>query len=152
MRRAVLLRSVIRVMRTDTVVHDAAYMWTRHRWAMPFGALVLAAAVLLAPVVGIEDWPTRVVIGLAVASVAVLAATDYRVVAQTGDGIVLLRASKIRQVATGFVETLPPDAQLVQVGGTILAADWQVGDRRYTVARSSEQAMNRMAAAGSANS
>lgn len=133
-------------------MHDAAYMWTRHPWAVPFGALVFAGAVLLAPLVGIEDWPTRTVIALAVASVAVMAATDYRVLAQTNQGLVLLRASKIRQVATALQEHLPADITMAPMGGTLLAADWQVGDRTYTVARSSQRATERMAATRSAGS
>jgi hypothetical protein len=73
-------------------------------------------------------------------------------VAQTDDGVLLLKASKIRQVATELQEELPPDAAMEAVGGTMLAADWQVGAHRYTVSRSSEQAMNRMATARQADS
>ncbi len=147
MRRAVLLRSASRAL-DGADVYDAAYMWARHRWALPFSAVVFGAVAMLAPLAGIDDWPTRVVIGAAAVAVAFAAATDYRVVAQTERGLVLLAASRIRQVATAVVAWLPPDAELAPVGGTLLAKDWQVGDRRYTVARSSDQAMQRMAAAG----
>jgi hypothetical protein len=135
-----------------TVVRDAAYMWTRHRWMVPYGGTVFAAVVLFAPIGGMEDWPTRIAIGAAAAGVAVTATTEYRVVAQTDDGVLLLKASKIRQVATELQEELPPDAAMEAVGGTMLAADWQVGAHRYTVSRSSEQAMNRMATARQADS
>lgn len=149
MRRAFLFRSINRVLGEQVQVRDAAYMWTRHRWTVPFAVTVFAAIALLAPIAGIDEWPTRTVLGLAGVGVAITASTDYRVVAQVDDGLVLLNASKIRQVATGFVQHLPPDAELVPVGGTVIATDWQVGEHRYTVPRSSEQAMNRMAAARS---
>jgi len=149
-RRAFLLNSVSRVLGAGTVVHDAAYMWTRHRWMVPYGAVAFAAVVMFAPIAAIDEWPTRIAIGFAAAGVAVMATTEYRIVAQTNHGLVLMRASKIRQVATVFEEELPADTELAPVGGTLLAADWQVGDQRYTVTRSSEQAMQRMAAAGSA--
>lgn len=147
MRRAVLLRSASRVL-DGAAVPDAAYMWARHRWTMPFAVVVFGAVALLAPIAGVDDWPTRVVIGAAVAAVGVAATTEYRVIARTERGLVLLTASRIRQVATSVVGWLPADVELAPVGGTLLATDWQVGDRRYTVSRSSEQAMERMAATG----
>lgn len=147
MRRAVLLRSVARVLGEGVTVYEAAYMWTRHRHMLLYASAVFLAFVLFAPVAGIDEWPTRLVIGLGGTAVAVTATTEYRVVAQTSDGLVLFRASRIRQVATQVKQRLEPGATLQPVGGTILAADWQVGDNRYTVSRSSEQAMNRMAAA-----
>lgn len=147
MRRAFLLRSVQRAFGADTTVHDAAYMWTRHRWVVPFSAAVLATAVLFTPVVGIEDWPTRLVIGAGITAIAVTAATEYRVLALTDRGLALLRASKIRQVAKDVQEMLPAGVGIEPVGGTVFATDWQVGDRRFTVPRSSEQAMSRIAMA-----
>ena len=146
MRRAFLLRSVARVLGGNMVVHDAAYMWARHRWMMPFAGAAFAAVALLAPIAGINEGGTRIALGLAAAGVAVMASTEYRVVAQTDGGIVLLEASKIRQVATDLRLRLEKDDPFQSVGGTVLAADWQVGEYRYTVPRSSEQAMQRMAA------
>ncbi len=152
MRRAFLLNSVGRVLGVGAVVRDAAYVWTRHRWMVPYGIAAFAAVAFFAPIGGIEDWPTRIAVGAAAAAVAITATTEYRVVAQTDDGVILLKASKIRQVATELQQELPPDATMEPVGGTMLAADWQVGDHRYTVPRSSEQAMNRMATARQADS
>ena len=146
MRRAVLLRSVQRVLGENVTVRDAAYAWSRHRWVVPFGAVVFAAIAFLAPVAGIEDWPTRIVLGLAGVGVAVMATTDYRVVAETDRGIRVLKASRIRQVAIADGEGVPEGVVIEPLGGTIIAADWQVGPHRYTVPRSSEQAMERMAA------
>lgn len=146
MRYAFLLKSVQKVLGADVAVHDAAYMWTRHRWVWPFGLAVLAGAALFAPVVGIDDWPTRIVIGAALMAVAVMAATDYRVLAHVDGGLALFNASKIRQVATDLREQLPARTQLAPAGGSVLASDWQVGATRYTVPRSSENSMIRMAA------
>ena len=147
-RRAVLFRSVVRVLGTEVRVREAAYVWKRHKWMVPYAATVFAAVVLLAPIAGIEDWPARIAIGAAAVAMAVTATTDYSVVAQTADGLALFKASKIRQVATELREHLPDDVELTPVGGTLLAADWQVGQRVFTVPRGSEQAMSRMAAAG----
>ncbi|MEA2001842.1 MAG: hypothetical protein U9N84_08170 [Actinomycetota bacterium] len=152
MRRAVLLRSISRVLGAGTVVRDGAYMWARHRWMVPYGATAFGAVAFFAPIGGIDDWPTRIAVGAAAAAVAITATTEYRVLAQTDDGVILLKASKIRQVATEVQEELPADATMEPVGGTVLAADWQVGAHRYTVPRSSEQAMNRIAAAQQADS
>lgn len=145
MRRAVLLRSVRGVLGEHVPVRDAAYMWNRHRWFFPYAAVVLAVLVWLAPIAGVDDWPTRIVIGLAGAAIAVNASSSYRVLAETDEGTFLLRASRIRQVATGEPERLSSNASLEPVGGTLLATDWRVGEDVYTVARSSEQAMERMA-------
>lgn len=145
MRRAVLLRSVQRVLGGEVVVRDAAYVWSRHRWMTPFATVVFAGILFVAPVAGIDDWPTRIVLGLAGVGVAVMATTDYRIVAETEEGLFVLKASRIRQVAIADGERLSSDAVLEPVGGTIIAADWQVGGHRYTVPRSSQQAMERMA-------
>lgn len=121
-------------------------MWFRHRWVGWFASAVFVGLVWLAPLAGIEDWPTRVVIGLAGLGVAVNASSNYRVLAETDQGMFVLAASRIRQVATGSPERLPAGAQLQPVGGTLLASDWRVGSNVFTVARSSQQAMERMAA------
>ncbi len=146
MRRAVLLRSVQDVLGGSSTVRDAAYVWSRHRWLVPFATLVFAAIVFLAPLASIEEWPTRIVLGMAGVAVAVMSTTDYRVVAETERGLVMMKASRIRQVAIGGMEVLGPDVLLEPLGGTIIATDWQIGDHRYTAPRSSDEAMQRMAA------
>ncbi len=146
MRYAFLLNSVRKVLGEDVAVHDAVYMWTRHRWVWPFGIAVFAGAVLVAPLAGVEDWPTRAVLAAAIMAVAVMASTDYRVLASVDNGLALLEASKIRQVATELKEHLPPETELKPAGGSVLASDWRVGAIRYTVPRSSETAMSRIAA------
>jgi len=147
MRRAYLIRSIQRVLGEHVAVLDAAYLWTRHRLMVPFAATVFGAVVLLSPIASINDWPTRVVIGAAAVAVAVTASTEYSVLAQTRDGLHLLTASKIRQVATGLREHLGTRVHLEAIGGTGLTTDWQVGERQFTAPRNSEQAMARMAAA-----
>jgi hypothetical protein len=120
-------------------------MWKRHRLLLPFGLAAFVGMVLVAAWAGAEDWPTRIVIGLAGFAVAVAATTDYRVVAQTSEGILLLRASRIRQVAKEIIERFPFATPIEPVGGTALAADWSVAGQTYTVPRSSETAMDRIA-------
>lgn len=145
MRRAVLLRSVQRVLGDADKVRDAAYAWNRHRWIAIYSTAVFAAIVLLAPIGGIEQWPTRIVLGLAAVGVAVMATTEYHVVAETDTSLYVLKASRIRQVAIEVDERVETDAAFEPVGGTIIATDWQVGNHVYTVPKSSEQAMQRMA-------
>lgn len=150
MRRAVLLRSVQRVLGEQVDVRDAAYVWSRHRWIVPFATVIFVVIAIAAPVAGIDNWPTRIVLGMAGVGVAFMATTNYRVVAETRSGIVVLKASRIRQVAVALEENLKRDTLLQPVGGTILATDWQVGRHIFTVPRSSEQAMERMAEGRSA--
>ncbi|HSR43830.1 MAG TPA: hypothetical protein VLT15_01200 [Acidimicrobiia bacterium] len=145
MRKANLLRSIARFLDDGTYVIDAAYMWRRHRLMLPFGIASFVGMVIVAEWVGWEDWATRVVIGLAGAALAVAASTDYKVVALTSTGVILLQASRIRQAATRMIEKLPADVAIEPVGGTVLAADWEIAGSVYTVPRSSEQAINRIA-------
>jgi len=144
-RKANLLRSIARFLDDGIYVIDAAYMWRRHRLMLPFGIVSFVGLAMVADWVGWDDWPTRIVIGLAGAALAVAASTDYKVVALTSTGVVLLQASRIRQAATGMLESLPPDVTIEPAGGTVLAADWEIAGLVYTVPRSSEQAINRIA-------
>ena len=148
MRKANLFRSVMRFLDDGVQVVEAVYMWRRHRLMFPFGIVSFLGMVVVAEWAGWDEWATRIVIGLAAVAVAVAASTDYKVVAQTTDGLCLLQASRIRQVATRMLEKLPSDVAIEPVGGTILAADWEVGGSVYTVPRSSEQAISRIAGRG----
>ena len=145
MRKANLFRSVMRFLDDDVRVVEAVYMWRRHRLMFPFGIVSFLGMVVVAEWAGWDEWSTRIVIGLAAVAVAVAASTDYKVVAQTTDGLFLLQASRIRQAATRMLERLPSDVTIEPVGGTILAADWAVAGLVYTVPRSSEQAISRIA-------
>ena len=146
MRRRVLLASVERLLGGSGTVRDAAYVWTRHHWSSWFAAISFLGLVFAAPIGGIEDWPTRIVLGLAGVAVATLATTDYRVVADTTNGLVVFRASRIRQVATQLENRLGTSVSIEPEGGTIIYSDWRIGNNIYTVPRSSQPAMERIAA------
>jgi hypothetical protein len=144
-RKAYLLRSVARYLDDGSEVVDAAYMWQRHRLMIPFAAVSFIGVFLVAGLLGFDDLATQIVFGLAAVAVAVTATSDYRVLARTTKGLVLLRASRIRQVAAGEPRRLPPGTGVVPGGGTLLAVDWEVDGSIYTVPKSSEQAMRRIA-------
>lgn len=147
MRRNILMRSVAQVLGGNVRVDEAAYVWTRHRWTVPFSASVFVGIVVLAPIGGVIDWPARIALGLAGVAVAVLATTDYRVVAQTENGFAIFEASRIRQVAKALEKPLGGDPVIEPIGGTIIYTDWRIGEASYTAPRSSQKAMERMAAA-----
>ena len=144
-RKAYLLRSIARFLDDGSYLVEAAYMWKRHRLMLPFAIASFAGMVIVAEGAGWDDLPTRIVIGLAGAALAVAASTDYRVVALTSTGVILLQASRIRQAATGILEELPADVSIEPAGGTVLATDWEIGGSIYTVPKSSERAINRIA-------
>lgn len=145
MRRANLLRSIARLLDEGTELKDAAYMWSRHRWMIPYAVFAALAVFLTSEWAGFTETPTRVALGFAAGAIAVNATTDYRVLARTSRGLVLLKSSRIRQYATEVLERLPKSTTIEVVGGTVLATDWQVGDAVYTVPKSSEQAIQRIA-------
>ena len=145
MRRTTLLRSVTRLLDGDTELHDAAFMWTRHRWMVPYAVIAAAAVYAASQWAGFDETPTRVALAFAAGAIAVNATTDYRVLARTSRGLVMLRASRIRQYAVDVLEWLPSSTPIEAVGGTVFATDWQVGDAVFTVPKSSEAAIHRIA-------
>ena len=145
MRKAVLFRSVAQVLGNDEPVVEAVYMWSRHRYMLPYAAIGFLALFWVAELAGFDELAGQVAIGFGGVAVAVAATTDYRVLAETTGGMYLLRASRIRQVALELIERLSDGVTIEQVGGTVLATDWQVGENRYTVTRSGESSMGRMA-------
>lgn len=122
-------------------------MWQRHRLMIPYAAAAFVTLVAVAVAVGFDDWATRIALGAGGSAIAVAATTDYRVLAATSRGLVLFRASRIRQWAVEPIETLDAEAEIMPIGGFMFAADWKVGPFVYTVPRSSEQAIGRIAAA-----
>ncbi|MFQ5556379.1 MAG: hypothetical protein ACE5GB_02565, partial [Acidimicrobiales bacterium] len=68
-------------------------------------------------------------------------------VALTSRGVVICRSSRIRQYARKIVGRLAADDAVEPVGGTVLATDWRVGHETLTVPRSSERAIEQIAAA-----
>lgn len=148
MRRRVLIESVRRRLRAGEHLQEVAYMWHRHRWTLPFALSAGAGLCLVAFVSGFDSAGSLVAVGLAASAVAAMATTEYRVLAATTSGLVLLRASRIRQVAVEVLERLPASTDVRLVGNNLVLTDWMVGDRRYTVPKSSESAMNRIAGTG----
>ena len=145
MRRATLLRSVARLLDDGAELHDAAFMWTRHRWMIPYAVIAAGAVYLASEWAGFTETPTRVALAFAAGAIAVNATTDYRVLARTSRGLVMLRGSRIRQYAVGVLERMPSSTRIEAVGGTVFATDWQVGEAVYTVPKSSESAIHRIA-------
>ncbi len=145
MRRAVLLRSVQRLLAEGDEVIEAAFMWSRHRWMLPFAAGAFVAMLLIAELAGFEEWSSRIALGVASAAIAVTATTNYRALAKTRHGIMIFEASKIRQFAKRLIEVLPASVEITRVGGTLLATDWHIAGRTYTVPKSSERAIHHIA-------
>lgn len=146
MRRAVLRRSVMNLLDPGEAVGEAAFMWARHRagYAIALGAWVVFTLVAVAA--GFDEWPTRVVIGLAGGAVALTLTTDYRVLASTTNGLVLLDAGRVRQVARRLRRRLPPDTSIRLVRDTLITTDWEVDGVEYTVPKGSQRAMEVIAA------
>jgi len=144
-RHEILLRSVQPFLRRGETLMDAGYMWTRHRYAYPYMIAVFVVVVGLAAVFGFDTWLARVALGAAAAAMATTATTDYWVLVQTDSRMFLCRASTFRQVAKEFARNVEHPV-IEPVGGTMLATDWSVDGVVYTVAKSSEQAVQSMAA------
>ena len=139
-----LLRSVQKRLEGDETVHHAAFMWSRHRWMTGYALFGFLALLIVAVVVGFESWPSRIGVGLAGGAIAANATTSYYVLAETNKGFVLLKASKVRQYAVEFLERLGPTVALARVGSNMFANDWTIGQRRFTVAKSSDASMTLM--------
>lgn len=120
-------------------------MWSRHRWMIPYAAVAALAVFFTSEWAGFTEFSTRVALGFAAAAVAVNATTDYRVVARTARGLVLLRGSRIRQHAVEVITRLPKSTKIEPIGGTVLATDWIVGESVFTVPKSHERALERIA-------
>ena len=148
MRRAVLWTSVRRLLDLDEELHEVAYMWHRHRLAFPFA---LGAGVLLGWIARLSSFgvTSSIAVGLAAFAVAATASTDYRVLAFTDRGLVLLNGGRIRQVAKPPLERLPETAVLERISTNLVISEWQLGDHRYSVLRRFESAMSAMSAASS---
>jgi hypothetical protein len=146
MRRSFLLRSVERVLDPEERLEDAAFMWSRHRLGYVHAAASFVALVIVAIAAGFEPWPSRLVIGVAGAAVALTATTNYRVLALTSRNLVVLDGGRLRQVARRVKRRLPRDAAVRIVRDTMLTTDWLVDGVEYTVPKGSQRAMERIAA------
>lgn len=112
---------------------------------IPYALFAAAVVFLASEWAGFTELSTRVALGFAAGAVAVNATTDYRVVAKTSKGLVLLRGSRVRQHAVSVISRLPNNTRIEPVGGTVLATDWAVGEAVFTVPKSHERALERIA-------
>ena len=120
-------------------------MWSRHRWMIPYAAVAALAVFLTSEWAGFTELSTRTALAFAAGAVAVNATTDYRVVAKTAKGLVLLRGSRVRQHAVAVITRLPRSTKIEPIGGTVLATDWAVGESVFTVPKGHERALERIA-------
>lgn len=125
---------------TDRILH-LVHMWSRHRWLLPYAALAFGGMLIVALLVGVEQWGGRIGLALAAAATAAMATTEYRVLALTSDGLVLLRSSRVRQKAVAIIGRLPASTRVEPVGSNLVITDWSVGDTVYSVMKRHQAAM-----------
>ncbi|HJM20574.1 MAG TPA: hypothetical protein QF409_01160 [Acidimicrobiales bacterium] len=141
MRRGFLLRSVERLLDPDENLVGVVFMWSRHPWMMPFAGCAFVGLVTVTGAAGIAEWSVRLGLGAVGATLAAVSTTQYRVLAHTTRSLVLCRAGRIRQVATGIIERLPDDVTITRLGTTMVTSEWMLAKVRYTVPRNFGQAM-----------
>ncbi len=146
MRREVLWRSVRRVLGTDEEVLDVAYLFRRHRLFVPFAVAAAAIGGGGAVLAGFTSAASIVAVALAAVAVAASAVTDYRVLAATDDGLVLMKAGRVRQVATSLIARLPASTTVERVANNLVISEWRVGPERFSVLRRYESTMAAIAA------
>ncbi|MEM9033671.1 MAG: hypothetical protein AAGA99_01320 [Actinomycetota bacterium] len=144
MRNQILAASVARLLPRGSELTEVAVMWQRHRYMFPFGAF---AALIVGSGAGLVGFSLSSSVGLAAAAAAVAATatTEYRVLAWTTDRLHLLRGSRFRRAAVEYLEALPDRTPVELVGNQFVITEWRVGDHRFTVPKSSESAMTRIA-------
>ncbi|MGI9605786.1 MAG: hypothetical protein ACR2P0_06570 [Acidimicrobiales bacterium] len=133
MRERSLLNSVRKHLPADERVVRVVHMWTRHRLLIPYAIAAFVAMLAVASVVGVPQWSGRVGIGLAGSAIAAMATTEYRVLAESANGLFLLRSSRIRQTATALDRKLGSDAEIELVGNNLVITEWLVDGTRYSV-------------------
>ena len=124
----------------DRIVH-LVHMWSRHRLMLPYAIAAFAGMFVVAFVVGVEQWSGRIGLGLAGAATAAMATTEYRVLALTTNGLVLLRSSRVRQKAVAVIETLPSATVIAPETSNLVITDWSVGDAVYSVMKRHQASM-----------
>lgn len=138
--------SVRRFLDDDERIDHLVHMSKRHHLMLPFVLAAFVGLVIVAFVVGVEQWSGRIALGLAGAAVAATATTDYRILASTSTGLVMLQSSRIRQVARKLVGRPASDIEIKAVGQNVVMTDWLVDGDRYTVMKRFQQAMTAIAA------
>ncbi len=132
---------------TAETLLDAAVLWRRHRLIVPYCLFAFAVVTGLAALAGFQAWTARVGLGFAAAGVAAMATTEYRVLARTSTGLLLLESSRMRQYAKRIIDRLPASTAIDMATSLMVMSEWIVDGDRYTVPKSSEQAMSRIAEA-----
>jgi len=145
-RQKMLYRSVQRLVDSDEQVEHLVYLWSRHRLMVPYSVFAGLVVFIVAWVAGIEQWGGRIACGLGGAAVGAAATSDYRVLVQTNASLVLMKASRFRQVATGVHTRLDSDTVIEPIGTTLVMTEWIVGERQYSVMKRFQQAMVAIAA------
>ncbi len=143
MRRRVLLRSVKRLLPTDTI-HGAAMLWGLHPQVVPMALAAVVAVGVVGAAIGAATTTVVLVAAAGAATVAGLT-REYRVLALTDDDLVLMKGSTIRLAAREVLERLPRDIEFRKAGGSLLTTEWRIDGTTYTVRREWEKSMEQMA-------
>ncbi|MEM7093258.1 MAG: hypothetical protein AAF567_09670 [Actinomycetota bacterium] len=144
LRLTLLHRSIARQLPDGIRIGNVAMMFTRHRWFFPYCLAAGLVLFLVAAASGIAETPGRLAIAIAGAGVAALATTNYWVLAETDDDLVLLRSSRVRQRAIALVRSLDPGEVPEMVGSTVVTSDWRIDGTMYTVTKRWEAALREM--------
>lgn len=147
LRQRILVRSVESQLHEHTV-HDAVMMWTRHRWFVPYVAVAAALLLGVATATGIESWFNRLVLAGCGMAVAGLATTNWWILADTSNGLALLRSSRIRQYAKQLERWLPDGVSIAMVASTVITSEWRIDKTVYTVTKRFEGSLRRLSTAG----
>lgn len=146
LRRSILVRSVQRLLPDDEQVTAVVIMWDRHRLFFPYVAFAGVALFVVALVIGVATVANQLVIGGCGAAVAAMATTQYVVLAETTNELVLCRSSRIRQHAKHIIKRLPASTPLAMAGSTVVTSDWKVDGTIYTLTKRWEATMRELAA------
>lgn len=141
-----LERSVRKHLDDGEKVRHVVHMFTRHHLAFPFIAASGVALAVVAAMAGATEWSTRISLGLAGAAVAAMATTEYRVLVETSVGLVLLRSSRFRRRASGFIRRLSQDSPIEVIGSNLVITEYRVDGVVYSVMRRYQQDMAAIAA------
>lgn len=146
LRLSILTHSVQKLLGSEVPIRHVAILFTRHRWFVPYAFFAGLAMFLVASATGVQGTMSRVLIGVCGLAIAGLATTNYWVLADLGDELVLCRSSRIRQYATSIVERLPRSTALDMVGSTVITSDWKIRGIVYTATKRWESSLRQMAA------
>jgi hypothetical protein len=141
LRERVLYTSTQKFLDEGERIEHTVYMWRRHRYALGYIALAGSAMFVLSILVGIEQWESRFGLALASGAVGAAATTQYRILVSTSKGLVLLKSSRVRQKAVGFVTRLPVDTPIRLTGSNLVITEWTVGNSNYSVMKRFQKPM-----------